>query len=424
MFILNVGTNKINKAMEREIEVILPELKNDKYIEYSVYNPYTLKLERYRIHKGISKFKNDKVGLKAYANKLIKEYTSKLRAGWRPWSQDIIIYKDEFVYNTEQANFGNYRKDAFYIRKYSSLFYSKLKESGLAKKSLQTYQSKLRIFLMWLEKHQYDKLRPAEITNIIIKDFFGDLIKGKEDKEGLDRATIGNYRLIIHKFFEFCKKSQVVRDNPVFDIELPLKKVDEAARPILDCDLERILTEAAKKSPQFLLACLFQMLCCCRPKELRFMKIKDVDVFNGVIYINNEGGKTGVRNIQMPQILIDICKEMNIYQYNRELFLFGNNGEPGTVQLPINKLGNMFREIREKLKLPSTYKFYSFKHTGAGKLLESGATVIEVMKLLGHSSLESTIHYIHRHFGDKSEKVMNFYPDAVKGAVDLFRRKG
>ena len=64
--------------MEREIEVILPELKNGKYIEYSAYNPFTLRLERYGIHKGTGGFKT-KSELDAYANKITREYSSKLR---------------------------------------------------------------------------------------------------------------------------------------------------------------------------------------------------------------------------------------------------------------------------------------------------------------------------------------------------------
>lgn len=403
--------------MKREVEIILPELKDGKYIEYKVYNAGSDKLERFRIYKGFAKLKSSRE-VEIHAEKLIDRYSDKLRSGWRPWSAETVIYRDEFTYNTEQANFGNKRKDSFHVRRYASLFFAELKSRKLAKKSEQTYQSKIRMFLMWAEKQGYDKLRPGEISNSIIKDFFNHLIS-----IDLDRSTIANYRIILFKLFEFCRKSKVINTNPVFEIVIPARKKDFAARPLLDCDVEKILSEAAKKNPQFLLACLFQLLCCCRPKELRFIKIKDVDLYNANLFIGNEGGKTGARNVQMPNILIEICTQMNIYSYDRDFYLFGNGGEPGTEKLPINKLGDEFRGIRKKLRLPTTYKFYSFKHTGAGKLLESGATVIEVMKLLGHTSLESTIHYIHRHFGEKSEKVTNFYPQSIRGIAGLFAKK-
>jgi integrase len=57
------------------------------------------------------------------------------------------------------------------------------------------------------------------------------------------------------------------------------------------------------------------------------------------------------------------------------------------------------------------YKWYSFKHTGAGKLLESGASIVELMNQLGHTDIASTYRYIRRHFGERSEHVRSKFPD-------------
>lgn len=78
-----------------------------------------------------------------------------------------------------------------------------------------------------------------------------------------------------------------------------------------------------------------------------------------------------------------------------------------------NYFSRRFRMFRDQLGLPKGYKFYSLKHTAAGKLLESGATIIEVMNHLGHKDFKSTLHYVKRHFGNKSEKIINFCPSVM-----------
>jgi integrase len=81
----------------------------------------------------------------------------------------------------------------------------------------------------------------------------------------------------------------------------------------------------------------------------------------------------------------------------------------------VNYFNRKFSAAKKELGLPDTYKFYGFKHTGAGKLLESGASIAELMSHLGHTRFESTIHYIRRHFGERSEKISNFKPDFLDG---------
>jgi len=368
-------------------------------------------MQRYRIYKGFAK--KDEPAKRKYADEIIDYYTKKLTSGWRPWDVQKYIYTDEIEYAQVKDHWGAKKKDFNHLRKNMSAFLLE-KKRELAPKSYESYNSKIRMFCQYLENKAPAGIRPFEITNDHVLDFFNYLVNVRK----LDRITITKYRQNIGMMFQYFLKKKIVDSIPMNDLPKGKKTVDLSARPIMDHDLIRILEYCASKDPQMLLASLFQFFLCCRPgSELRLMKIEDIDFFNQVVYIRFDTGKTGSRRIAMPDALLEVCNEFKLNSYSGSFFVFGNKGVPGPVPHGKNHLSSRFREIRKELGLSPMYKFYSYKHTGAGKLLESGATIAEVKSHLGHSSVESTIKYIHRHFGEKSQKVIDFCPDVLKGFV-------
>lgn len=409
------GTTIIQSFMKFEndnVEVVLPRLSKGKAwaIEFYCLYPKTGKLERFKVYKGFKNLSSEEEKLK-HAQKLIKAYSEKLKSGWRPWDQNIYIYKDEIEYFNVSTRFNKLSKDNSHIRKHLSDFLTETKLRVKAK-TYESYQSKTRLFCHWLENNGYEKHRIFEISEKIVKEFFTYLIEERK----LDRDTIEKYKQNLRQMFVFFKQKKLITDLPTETIVLPDKTKDLAARPIMDSDLKKLLKYIAENDRQMLLACLMQFYLCCRPgTELRLMKILDIDLYNNKITIPQANGKTGKRIITMPEALVEICKQYELTYFDRDFYVFSQNGKPGAKALGKNYFNRKFVEYRNKLKLPSVYKFYSFKHTGAGKLLESGATLAEVKSHLGHTSFESTLAYVKRHFGEKSEKIINFNPDVMKG---------
>ena len=60
-----------------------------------------------------------------------------------------------------------------------------------------------------------------------------------------------------------------------------------------------------------------------------------------------------------------------------------------------NKLSTAFKKYVYKSKLNPNLKFHSLRHTFASWLIQRGAPIYEVSKLLGHSDLKTTEIYIH-----------------------------
>lgn len=398
----------------KNVEVVLPYLVSGTgnwFVEYRCLDSRKGSMQRFRIYKGFAK-KDDKEKRK-YADEIIEYYTKKLLSGWRPWDLQKYIYTDEIEYAQVKSHWGSRKKDFNHLRKNMSAFLIEKKQE-LAAKSYESYNSKIRLFCQYLENKAPAGIRPFEITNDHVKDFFNYLVNERK----LDKITIRKYRQNIGMMFQYFVRKKIIDKIPMEDLPTGRKTTDAAARPIMDNDMIRFLEYCSTRQPQMLLASLFQFFLCCRPgNELRLMKIEDIDFFNKVVYIRLDTGKTGSRRVGLPDALIDICKTFNISSYPGNYYVFGNTGKPGPEAHGKNFFTRRFSELRSQLGLSPMYKFYSFKHTGAGKLLESGATIAEVKSHLGHVSVESTIRYIHRHFGEKSQKVIDFRPSILEGII-------
>lgn len=386
------------------------EVKNGNwYLYFSVRNPFTGKLCPVKIEKGFKKCVSIEEK-RELGRTLIREYTAKLKKGWAPWNKDEIIYEDQIQYKNISESFGYKRKARGSIRAYASIFLE-FKKQSLRPKTYSSYQSKMRIFTMWLENNNYGEYDLSAVTNKIIIDFFNYLINDRD----LDKITVKTYKIKISAFFDYMMKIKRINLNPVYDIPEVKKKKDNAPKPMFPNDLEKLLTRISQQDPQLYLACIMQFFCAIRPgTELRLLKIKHIDFWSHNIIINPLDSKMGREEvINIPNQLFSLLTDTyQLQNYNKEFYVFSKNGMPGGIPLGANNMRNRFNKFREELKLSKDYKYYSLKHTGASMLLDSGKfNLRELMDHLRHHDINSTYHYIRKYKGHTSEKIKNNFPD-------------
>ncbi len=379
------------------------------YIYLSVRDPRTGKMYPKKIEKGFAACLNA-AEKRIHAQKLIKEYTQKIKNGWVPWRDEASIYEDEVNYHRENITYSKKRKAASTVRRLLSDFLS-IKKTELKKKSYLTYQSKVRIFNQFIDRKNYSEYDITMISNKIILDFFDFLITTK----GLDKTSIKNYKTILSCFFNYLLKRKLILKTPIYDIPKARKIKDHAPRPILQDDLKLLLSTIEKKDPQLYLACLMQFFCAIRPGvELRLLKIKHIDFWSQVININMLDAKVEQeRTINIPdQLLQLITKTYKLQNYNKEMYIFSQDQKPGDTPLGINNFRMRFNYFRDNLELSKDYKFYSLKHTGAGMLLDTGQiTIKDLQEHLGHTDINSTFHYIRKYKGNTTNKIRENFPN-------------
>jgi integrase len=285
------------------------------------------------------------------------------------------------------------------------------KETSTQHKTSRSYEGNAYVFIDWLKEHDLGNIEIRKITENNITDFFYYLGRDK----GLDKPTCEKYFLHLRSLFNYAFDRGEIDEIPFGYVVFPRKKKDQGADVIHNSHLKPLLLTIKEKDPQLFLACMIEYYCFIRPgKELRLLKVGDIDCENGLITVQQEHAKNKIRqNVTMPEHLIKICKEYDIDKVNKSLYVFGKKKTFNDKPVSINMLRYRFNIIRDSLKLPKGYKLYSMKHTGASNLHKSGLSMRELMDQLRHTQLEATQHYLKSHCGIVNDRIRNNFPNPL-----------
>jgi integrase len=391
--------------------IILPEVKVGKdgkwYVQYSVRNPETDVMKRFRIYEGFDACADERECIKR-ASDLIAEYTGRLERGWTPYERPKVLYGDELMYKSEVGILSRMRYGSSHTGMFMSEFL-KEKSSEINPKTYETYCSKLRLFNLYL-RAVGKELEPVQIIdNDIIVAFMREVA----GKKNLSRLTMDKYQQILYTFFEYLRKrKKVIRENPVTNIPRVGILKDEAAAGLPTSYRRRLQQAIEREDTQLWLCCLMQYYAAIRPgNEMRFLKVKDINFEAKVITIRNYHAKNGrTEAIQMPDALYEWLVKYNIDLCPQEYYVFGHEGVPGVKELGKNSLRLRFNRFRTRLNLPKEVKLYSWKHSGAQELNSAGVNMYEISRHLRHKNITTTEHYTRKRLGPKSSAIKHDFP--------------
>ena len=134
-----------------------------------------------------------------------------------------------------------------------------------------------------------------------------------------------------------------------------------------------------------------------RPKEISMLKIGYIDMDNKLLKIPSFVAKNHCdRVLGIPEDLMEYFRTLSHYPDNNYIFANQHTFEPGPKHIAPTRIAEKWKEMRDQLKLPASYQFYSLKDTGITEMLEAGVPAKYVKELADHHSLEMTEKYTHR----------------------------
>jgi len=399
----------------RQKLVILPKLnsaggKMEKswFIFFSARDPLSGKMVRFRKSENLNSFKTKK-GRSERAVELIEEYSTKLKNGWSPFGDESeAIYSDQLHFKSLADIYKKKRKSNRTLNFFINQFIEDI-SGKLAEASKHTYISKFRTFNLWMDERGLTDDDISIIENKRIVEFFLFLVNERK----LSGNSIKKYRQILGAFFEYMVKHKHLRFNPVYNLPECNRINDQAPRPVYSNDIEVFKKAISKEDPQLWLAIEFQFYCYLRPgTELRLLKIGDIDFARGLIFISRENFKTRRENVkEIPEhFLLKLRNHYDLLSYSRECYVIGKHGMPSLENLSKNNLRFRFNKFRKSLKMPDTYKLYSWKHTGGVTASESGIPDKDISDQMGHTSLNTTSAYLKAKGGRRIVSIRNNYP--------------
>jgi integrase len=403
--------------MKNEIMIKLPvlfdaggDLSKKWYILFYVRNPRTNKLERQRIYKGINDVHTIE-GRYELGNKMLKHWTEKLQAGWSPLADQNIVYADNLEFQSYIKNYRNSKSKngtfRFFASKYIDYVKNNIEESTIA-----TYRSKLRLFDAWLEANSLNEVDLSVINNQVMVKFFTFIIEVRK----LSKVSLKNYTKLLAMVFNYVKKERPQLINPVYDLPETKRINDNTPQPIQQIDILKFAKVLKEGDPQLWLGCCFLYYCFIRPgKELRLLKIGDIDFGRGTLRVSPENAKSVERIVGIPdEFLNELRDYYQLHIFNRNYFVFSKDGLPGDSFIGKNNLRQRFVKIRKEMNMPEMYKFYSWKHTGNVRAEKSGITLRELQEHNGHANMKTTENYLKNKIRKESERVIKHFPSIYK----------
>jgi len=272
-------------------------------------------------------------------------------------------------------------------------------------KTATRYKTIIDNFSKWLES-EYPRLKLHEITPIIISQY-----KDKRQADEKSNRTINTELYAISGGFEYAMEKGFIDKNPTRKV----KKLKEDEQPVIyweEDDCNRIVQYFYDKGDleNIYLGDIFTVFfnTGLRKDELRFL-LKRQDFIidgkgHGVIQIRTKKLPSGEnwipkwgksRSIPVNQNTFDIIQKY-IKKDNRSAYIFKYIYSPPEV-IPKNYLRNRLITALKKMDIYSPgYTLHTTRHSFASAMANKpNVDLRAVQDILGHSSIETTMRYLH-----------------------------
>lgn len=129
-----------------------------------------------------------------------------------------------------------------------------------------------------------------------------------------------------------------------------------------------------------------------RKNEILTLKWSNVDLDNNIItleHTNTKNKKT--RRIPINSVLRKLLVEQKLKSGGNQFVFLSQEGKPYKRH---DSLKGAFERLCKKAGI-SGLRFHDLRHTAATRMIEAGASIVSVSKILGHADLKTTMRYTH-----------------------------
>jgi integrase/recombinase XerD len=268
-------------------------------------------------------------------------------------------------------------------------------EDGLAKNTLESYRSDLRLFAEWLEKRGCGSLLAA--TEADLSGYFAWRYS-RGAKQRIRSSTQARLHSSLKRLYRFLVRDRRVEIDPTLKLDPP-KKPPRFPRTLSEADVEALLAQPDVDTPRGLRdRAMLEVLYASglRVSELTCLKLAEVSLDMGVVRIFGKGSKERLVPLGEEALawLSRYSKEARPVLLKKRpsdfVFVTGH-GAPMTRQAFWQLL-----KKRAASAIPGkSLSPHTLRHAFATHLLNHGADLRVVQLLLGHADISTTQIYTH-----------------------------
>ncbi len=283
-------------------------------------------------------------------------------------------------------------------------------ERGCSENTISAYRVDLDQFREYLQR-RYGGDDDLLWRRVEKQDIISYIMYLKGDRE-YAAATSARKVAAIRSFFHFLVGEGLIRDDPTATLDsLRVKK--HLPRPMTVEQVTRLLTEPTKLTShkglrdQAILELLYATGM--RVSELVALKVDDVNLASASVRCWGKGSKERVIPIHQRAVAslreyLDRARAHFVKDADEESLFLNMRGRSLTRQ----GLWLIFKEYVDKAGLSDDVTPHTLRHSFATHMLDRDADLINVQKLLGHTSISTTQVYTHV----SSERLREAYDDS------------
>ena len=278
-------------------------------------------------------------------------------------------------------------------------------ERNLSVNTIKSYRSDLKKFEFYLSKTSAKKL--SFIDPDIVREFL------YEQSKRVSAKTQGRIISTLKTFFNFLVLEKLINDSPIENIDYP--KIDSKIPLVLTTDeIDKIISCAFSKKFGLRNQTIIEIMYSCglRVSELTEMKISNIFFDESLIKILGKGNKE--RFIPLSSTAKKLL--YNYITYNRknlsqdkqsiDIVFLNNRGKKLTRVMVYNIINDAALEAKINKKISP----HTLRHSFATHLIENGADIISIQKMMGHENVVTTEKYLHVNKKHLVETMIKFHP--------------
>jgi integrase/recombinase XerD len=229
---------------------------------------------------------------------------------------------------------------------------------------------------------------PVYVEDIGLQDLEDYLLHEKE--RGIASASRNRSVYILKSFYNYCCKKEICAKNLAGLLE-PIKVSQKERTFITETEFDDLV----KAIDHLVIRTVVQTMFYTggRISEMINLKLEDVDLKNKVLHIIEGKGKKN-RDVPISEklrnILIYYLTHIREVESDR-FFAVARTGKISSIHINRN-----IRKAVNKLGWGKDVTAHVLRHSFSTNLLEKGASLVSIQKLLGHANLTVTSRYLHQ----------------------------
>src|SRR6185369_14159540 len=129
-----------------------------------------------------------------------------------------------------------------------------------------------------------------------------------------------------------------------------------------------------------------------RVSEVVRLRVSDIDAGRGMLRVEQGKGRKDRYTLLGPRLLAELRRYWQLYRPTPP-WLFPRQSKPAP--MPIETAQRMYYAAKERAGITKAGGIHALRHAFTTHLLEGGADLATLQRLLGHESVTTTMHYVH-----------------------------